>query len=224
MSFLLANIPAVPVYVKMEYLYDLQIQDNKLKGEGDLTPGFWVTVKSKPGRALLFETLLTEYGALYDKLPIDAFVWMSDYDKDNQYPLDHLQLWDCFSYDISVIKKDFIKKFPVDVVMKNKVKQPGEYMFTIDSCASDPNKIDCGLSEHNPEHKSFNIIKLNNGQFAAQPNNRILWYDSSLIENSKKPDFNVCTKDFVCEGRNKWNVATEDKYFYESKEENDTSV
>lgn len=222
MSYLIANIPAIPVWVKMSYLYDLKTEDGKIKGEGELTPGFWVTVKSKPKRALLFETLLTEYGALYDKLPIDAFVWKENYDIENQFPLSHLQLWDCFSYDISIITKDFIKKFPVDVVMKDKSVQKGEYLFTIDSCASDPNKIDCSLSEYNPEHKSFNIIKLDNGQFTAQPNNRVLWYDASLITNSKKPDFNVCTNDFVCEGRDKWNVATDNKFYYESK--NDAEI
>ena len=55
------------------------------------------------GKALYFETLLTDYGALYDKLP-STFVWKEDYNKDDQ-PLDTLQIWDCFDYDITVIKK-----------------------------------------------------------------------------------------------------------------------
>jgi len=50
MSFLVANLPVTPVWVKKEYLYDLE--DNK--GKGELVEGTWVTVKSKPGRALLF--------------------------------------------------------------------------------------------------------------------------------------------------------------------------
>ena len=52
------NVPIVPVYVKKEYLYDLE------KGHGELTPGVWITVKSVMGKALYFETLLTDYGAL----------------------------------------------------------------------------------------------------------------------------------------------------------------
>jgi len=67
-SFLVHNLPPVHVYIKKEYLYDLQ------KGHGELTPGVWISVKSIQGRALYFETLLTDYGALYDKLPISAFV------------------------------------------------------------------------------------------------------------------------------------------------------
>ena len=80
------NLPVVPVYVKKEYLYDLE------KGHGELTPGYWITVKSTMGKALYFETLLTDYGALFDKLPISAFVWKEDYDKEDQLSLDTLQI------------------------------------------------------------------------------------------------------------------------------------
>ncbi len=36
--------------------------------------GVWVSAKSMPGRAFYFETYLYEYAALFDKLPISAFV------------------------------------------------------------------------------------------------------------------------------------------------------
>ena len=75
MSFLVHNLPPQEVFVKKEYLYDLQ------KGHGELTPGVWISIRSIMGKALYFETLLTEYGALYDKLPISAFVWKEDYDE-----------------------------------------------------------------------------------------------------------------------------------------------
>ena len=67
MAFLIHNSPLVSVHVKKEYLYDLE------KGYGETTPGVWVSIKSVMGKALYFETLLTEYGALYDKLPLSAF-------------------------------------------------------------------------------------------------------------------------------------------------------
>ena len=75
MAFLVHNLPPVEVYVKKEYLYDHQ------KGHGELTPGIWISIRSIMGKALYFETLLTDYGALYDKLPISAFVWKEDYNK-----------------------------------------------------------------------------------------------------------------------------------------------
>ena len=66
MAFLVHPLPPINVYVRKEYLYDLE------KGHGELTPGVWISVKSTMGKALYFETLLTDYGALYDKLPISA--------------------------------------------------------------------------------------------------------------------------------------------------------
>ena len=99
MAFLVHNLPPIEVFVKKEYLYDHQ------KGFGELTEGMWISVKSVESKALYFETMLLEYGALYDKLPLSAFVWTRDYDKNNQLPVDHLQIWDCFDYDITVVQK-----------------------------------------------------------------------------------------------------------------------
>ena len=68
MSELICNLPAVKVKVRREYLRDLE------DGFGEFVDGIWVSCKSIPGRAFYFETYLTEYGALFDKLPISAFL------------------------------------------------------------------------------------------------------------------------------------------------------
>ena len=212
MAFMVHNVPIVPVYVKKEYLYDLE------KGHGELTPGIWISVKTVKYKALYFETLLTDYGALFDKLPISAFVWTKNYDKDNQLPLDILQLWDCFDYDITVLQKPLLSR--CEFFGKDKKMHPGEYKFTIDNAHRDTSIIDTNFSEHDPEHKSFNVIKLDNGQFAAQPNNRIVWRDSSLTpENLLQPDFKVCTQNYNVETEPKWSVGHTDEWQYKSKEE-----
>ena len=77
------------------------------KGHGELTPGIWISVKSVQTKALYFETLLTEYGALFDKLPLSAFVWKTDFDPEDQLPLDVLELWDCFDYNITVVRETY---------------------------------------------------------------------------------------------------------------------
>ena len=100
MAFLCVNTPHIDVFVKKEYLYDLQ------KGHGELVEGVWVTAKSIQGRALYFETYIPEYGALFDKLPISAFVWKKDIKE--SIPLTELQLWDCFSYDICITEKQML--------------------------------------------------------------------------------------------------------------------
>lgn len=212
MSFLLHNLPPIPVFVRKQYLYDLQY------GYGVLTPGNWISVKSVTGKALYFETLLHQYGALYDKLPISAFLWREDFDENELLPLDHLQLWDCFDYHISVIKKPILSR--CKFFAKNKKWYSGEYLFTIDTCHANNNTIDTNFSEQDPEHKSFNVIKLDNGQFAAQPNNRIIWQDASLIpQDLKDPDFLVCKQNYQCENGEKWSVGHSDDWQYKTKGE-----
>lgn len=209
MSYLVANLPPIQCFVKKEYLYDME------KGFGEYEPCIWISVKSIKGKALYIESLLTNYGALYDKLPISAYVWKQEIEKETQLELDYLEIWDSFSYNITVIEKSSLRGLECMVYMKDKNYYKGEYVFTIDSCHSEPNELNVSLSQTPNEHKSFNIIKLDNGQFAAQPNNRILFYDQSLTKKGlNKPDFKVSTKEFVCEKGTKW--STDDtNYFYE---------
>lgn len=214
MSFLIHNLPPVPVKVRKEYLYDLEY------GHGEFVEGMWISVKSVSGKALYFETLLFEYGALYDKLPLSAFVWKEDH---GDLSLDTLQLWDCFDYDITVIQKPLLTR--AKFFAKDKNFYEGDYMFTIDTCHADDSRIDTNFSEQDPEHKSFNIIKLDNGQFAAQPNNRVIWSDASLIpKETKMPDFKVCTQNYSVEGTDKWSVGHTDEWQYKDNDETISSV
>ena len=64
MAGLICNLPSIEVWVRKEYLRDLD------DGFGEFEKGVWVTAKSIPGRAFYFETYLPDYGALFDKLPI----------------------------------------------------------------------------------------------------------------------------------------------------------
>ena len=209
MAFLVHPLPPVPVWVKKEYLYDHQ------KDHGELTPGIWISVKSTQAKALYFETLLTDYGALYDKLPLSAFVWKQDYDKSNQLSLDTLQLWDCFDYHLTVIQKPLLSR--CEFFGKDKQMHPGEYAFTVDTAHADISILDTNFSEHDPEHKSFNVIKLDNGQFAAQPNNRVIWRDQSLIpEKLMTPDFKVCSQNYQVETTPKWTVGHSDEWQYKT--------
>ena len=102
MAFLVHNLPPVEVLIRKEYLYDLDKEY-----EGQFVEGIWISVKSVQGKALYFETLIPEYGALFDKLPISAFCWKYP---DNYLSLDTLQLWDCFDYNITVIEKPLLQK------------------------------------------------------------------------------------------------------------------
>jgi hypothetical protein len=73
-----------------------------------------------------------------------------------------------------------------------------------------------GFAEEPMDHKSFNFIELDNGQYAAQPNNRTIFLDPS--SNPKEllfPDFKVCTKKYVVEQNAKWALGDSDTVMYE---------
>ena len=75
------------------------------------------------------------------------------------------------------------------------------------------------MAEVPSEHKQFNFGKLVNGQFFAQPNNRMLWYEQSLTPSElKTPDFKVASKYYFCEQDRKWVFGDSDDYFYKEKE------
>jgi len=206
MSYLVANIPPIEVYVDKKFLYDFQTDSKgKLLGDGEWEKGHWVTVKSIPNRALLFETYIDKFGAVYDKLPLHAFRWRPVELTDKVFPLDFLQLWDCLSYNISVIEKRVLRGSKTFTTLKDQTTIEGEYLFTIDTSHSDPNEVDTGWSETPNEHKSYNISKLVNGQFSAQPNNRTRWYQPSRTESiTDIPYFRYSTKIWRCEDYGKW--------------------
>ena len=208
-----ANLPYIKVWIKKEYLHDLE------KGHGELVEGVLIAVKSMQGRALMFEAYLPEYGACFDKFPLTALLWKPDIVEEELLSLNDLCLWDSFSYDIQVWSKRLLRNCDVEVMLKGGKRMRGEYLFTIDACHSDSNIINTSVAEVPSEHKQHNFGKLDNGQFFAQPNNRMLWYEQSLTPKElKKPDFQVSSRYFFCEQEQKWAFGDSNDYFYEDKE------
>ena len=221
MTTLVANVPPVKVWVRKEYLYDLQ------KGHGEYTPGYWVTCKSLTGRALYFETYLTEFGCMFDKLPLSAFL---SWDSDNpdkpvpptpDLPLTDLQYWNGFDHGLTVIEKNLIFNMRFEVLTRERGVLEGTYLFTIDNYHPHRNEPDFYFSEVPDEHKSHNIIALDNGQIGAYPNNRCRMVDPSLTyHNLKTPDFKVSTRYFEVETVPKWGRLGEtDEYFWKTPNE-----
>jgi hypothetical protein len=177
-----------------------------------------VTVKAIRHRALYIEAFLPEYGALYDKLPISAYVWKPETPTPD-LPLGDLQLWDANSPQLAVIEKAALKNMRCSFRSQNGAWHNGHYLFTVDMVHSDPNEIDANWARLPAEHKSYNFMKLDNGQFAAQPNNRVLWQDEALVfKNRKIPDFKVSTQEFSAES-GRWALGDSDSWDYSKKEE-----
>jgi hypothetical protein len=201
------------VLVRPEYLYDF----DESRALAPLVEGIWCSVKSIKGEAFRFETYLPEYGALYDKLPISAFYWAGH----NQtgcpdLPLDVLQIWDSLSYHVTVVEKPLLKGLRAEFFAKDKVTYGGEYLFTLDTCSPDPRIPDFTFSETVDEHKSYNVLKLDNGQIALQPNNRCRFFDPAFNPSDMKfPDFKVATRKYRVEQHAKWRLGDTDKFTYE---------
>jgi hypothetical protein len=208
MSYLNANIPPIYCQIRREYLYDLKYN----KGETEDCVVFGVA--SIPGRAVLFHTLLTN-GAIFWRLPISAFI-QKGYECSrvpNQNLVD-LELWNSFSYYPSITSFDFLIGQKCKYLGVDKNFYAGEYLFTIDWAHPEPNIIDTEHSEIPQEHKCGHVLALDNGNYAIQPNNRILWNVPSFTTSSSRPDYKVQTsywnvenKDFISENS--------DKMFYE---------
>ena len=216
MSFLVVNLPTTHCYVRKEYLYDLR--DGK--GVGEFEECYWVSARAVPGMAFYIEAFIPKYGALFDKLPLSAFVWKKDVKREELLPLDALQIWNCFNWDMKVIVKEFVCGMRCRVYCKDRQYRHGTYLFTIDMCHARADEVDTTLVHHQPEHKTFNFIELDNGQYVAQPNNRIQFMDQSLCPRDLElPDFHVCTRDYTCEEGDKWTFGDTDKWQYKAKGE-----
>lgn len=214
MSQLIVNLPATKVWVRKEYLRD------HVDGHGEFVEGVWVSAKSIPGRAFYFETYLPEYAAMYDKLPISAFVGSPEtpvVDMD----LPNLQFWNCMDYGVRCIQKQFIGSMDFECRTRDHGNVAGEYLFTLDNFHADVDMIDTNVSENPQEHKSHNCILLENGQFALYPNNRIRIFDLSITPSDPKtPDFKVSTKYYQVENGIKWGrLGDTNDYHWKTPEE-----
>ena len=81
--------------------------------------------------------------------------------------------------------------------------------------------VDYATSENPAEHKSHNLIELENGQYALYPNNRMRIYDNSLTPvEPKMPDFKVSTQYYQVEnGFERLGMGREDEYFWKTSKE-----
>ena len=213
MAELICNLPSVEVYVRKEYLRDHE------DGHGEFVKGVWVSAKSIPGRAFYFESFLPEYGALFDKLPISAFL------REPKIPnpdldLPNLQFWNCMDYGVVAITKQFIGSMDYEILTRDHGIMHGSYICTLDNYHADANNIDYSTSEQPAEHKSFNLLELDNGQFCLYPNNRMRVYDNSLTpKKPKMPDFKVSTEYYQVENGYEYRLGDTDEYFWKTKDE-----
>jgi len=128
-----------------------------------------------------------------------------------------LELWNCFSYYPSVHCFDWLDGLKGKFLGLDKKFYHGEYLFTIDWGHPENNILNTEHSEIPQEHKCAHILALANGNYAAQPNNRILWHVNSYTTDNSWPDYKVQTTVWDAENND---MVTEDsdKMFYAMEE------
>lgn len=193
-------------YIKKEHLFAYQ------EGFGEFEYVLVFGVRSVPARALLFH-IMTEGGAQRANVPISALVHKKDAP---EISIDYLQLWDSFGKEINVVTFDYLVNKRCQVILKDKSVNWGTYMMTFDwenNCYTDTPQ----------DYKNAHLIKLDNGCFALQPNNRILWRDSNFItkplNSNNLPKYKVDKRIFVCETSDRWTSEDSDCFYYSIDEE-----
>lgn len=205
MAYLNANIPVTKVWVRNEYLFNFE------QGHGEWTEGYLHSITSIKGNAMLFQVLLNN-GANFNYLPISAFA-ASQGAPEQSY--ETLEIWDCFSYNINVIKFDLLAGLKTRVFLKDSNLYYGTYQFTFDWAHSDPNTVDTTLAHFPEERKSAHFIQLDNGNFCMTPNNRTQFFDQSLVTEpfDKPPKYHVVTKNYTVENDHRAHAEGND-FFY----------
>ena len=180
MATLNVSVPRFYCFLRKEFLYDGEAH------HGELVNVCVFGAASIHGRALGFH-VLTENGAVIWRLPLHAFCHKPGAP---MQPLDWLQFWDCFSYEVTVTTFERLQDSRVRVQFKDRSWEGGQYMFTLDWCESEDAE-----EAGDGGHKCAHLIALDNGNFAAQPNNRIQWFCPAFVTPfQEKPDYVTNTR------------------------------
>ena len=210
MSTLNTTIPHFYAKMRIEHLY----QHDGREGMQDVIV---FGVQSVGGRALTFH-IMTDEGAVRSRVPVHMLAWKDDAPK---MALDHLQLWDCFGHEVSCTVYDYLLQSRVKAIFKDGSKEWGNYIMTFD-WYNNP------YSNEPTQYKAAHLIKLDNGNFTLQPNNRLMWRDMSFVTQPfpEKPDWMIDDKEWFCESvSDKWTMekGNENIYYYtlESEKKSD---
>jgi len=191
------SIPRIYCLLRKEFLYDGEAH------HGEHAKVCVFGAASIHGRALGFH-VLTENGATFWRLPIHALCHRPDA---VPMPLSLLQIWDCFSYDVSATCFDRLSEMRVRAYLPDRVWYPGKYLFTFDWYGS----VDAEEAGEGG-HKCAHVLALDNGNFAALPNNCLQWLDPAFVTPyAERPDFRINTRTWKVEQGG----LTTDAYFYD---------
>lgn len=210
MSYLNANIPPIECFVRSNFLQDRPTFET---GKDAFLPCVVFGVCSMESQAPLFHFLM-EDGGIWWRMPIHAFAWKDCAQSD----LEQLVLWDSYSSHIAVTEFSLLKNKKMQYKDRTGEVHHGHYLFTLDWSDADRNLIST-FAEKPGQHKCGHVIRRDDGNFALQPNNRVLLFDPAFTTKYGKPVIQrkLATSLWTVEDRPKWLLSDDDRYDYEIK-------
>jgi hypothetical protein len=208
MAYLNTPVPVVDAFVRGNFLRDQQDSFDK-KFEC-----YIFGMSSIPNKTPLFHFMMAD-GGLWWRMPLHAFCWKDDAP---QQELDELVLWDSYSYYPSVTTFPMLRNSPVEFVSRRKQKYKGKILFTLDWAHEDRTIPNIGFSEHPSQHKCGHFIMMDNGNFAIQPNNRLIVFDSTFYtEKELLINRKYNTREWSSETNPKWVTPNSDEMNFDFK-------
>ena len=197
MPTLNTDIPRFYCLLRKEFLYDGQAH------HGEFVKVCVFGVASVMNHAIGFH-VLTENGAVIWRLPLHALCHKPDAPP---RPLDWLQFWDCFSYEVCCHEFARLQDMRVRLQLRDRSWIGGQYLFTLDWLGS------CDAEEAGDGgHKCAHFLALDDGNFAAQPNNRLQWFCPAFVTPfTEKPDYVTNARVWKVERE----TETTQAYFYD---------
>jgi hypothetical protein len=130
----------------------------------------WVGITSIPARAWGINVILRDGGALYRNIPPHAVSFNKN--PIGAWSLQQAQLWDCYSYDFTILQNPILQGLGVSAKINESVLM-GEYLFSV-------THLHDGWSNSPDQDKEFIFTKLDNGRLTIQPTNRVTFIDDSF--------------------------------------------
>jgi hypothetical protein len=214
MPYLNHNIPVITCYIRNEFLY------NHEGGHNEFTPCDVHSVASMEKRVPLFEAFL-ENGVNWTRRPIHAFCWKKEAPV---HPLNIHMYWDCFSPYVDVQVRNRLANLQGTLIDWLGNKHKGVYLFTLDwGWENKAGNTNTNFSE-TPEHKCAHVFKMDDGNFFAYPNNRIIWQDDAWVFNPIKgnPGYKIDMTPYSVEN-SRTKIFTDNSYITEFNDVGESS-
>jgi hypothetical protein len=149
----------------------------------------WVGLTSIPSRAWGINVILREGGALYRNIPPNAVRFQEN--SIENWRIEESQLWDCYSYNFTILQNPILRGMPVSVKVKENILL-GTYLFSTAH-------LNDGWSDSPDQDKEFIFIELDNGRLTIQPTNKVAFIDKSYTLPTTLPKLKLQETIYSCE-------------------------